>query len=101
MNNYWKELKVANIAGDGDLLSAPGANKRFVLVQAMASSPVTLFDGDDNSGAGPVLCHLAAGHSVWPAPLYMTTNTKLDTVKIGATAANVTVFYYIESMDNI
>ena len=101
MNNYWKRLETANIAGDGDILSTPGANKRYVIIQAMASQAVTLFDGDDNSGSGPVLVHLAAGHTNWPAPLYMSTNTKLDSVKIGATAANVTIFYYIESMDNV
>ena len=101
MNNYWKQLQTTHIAGDGDILAAPGANKRYVLIQAMASHAVTLFDGDDSGGGGTVLAHVSAGHTNWPAPLYMSTNTKLDSVKIGATAANVTIFYYVESMDNV
>jgi hypothetical protein len=86
MTNYrGRVLQVANVAGAGELLSAPGANYQYILVDLMASEDTTLKE-TDNSGA--VIAHVADGNIALNAPIIVTANKA-----IYSTAGNVTATY--------
>jgi len=84
-NYRGRVLPVANVAGAGELLSAPGAGKSYVLVDLMASAATTL---KKTNSAGAVIIHIPAGAIALNAPIAIEENTA-----IYSTAGNVSATY--------
>ena len=81
-NYRGRVLKVANVAGAGELLAAPGAGKQYILVDLLAS--------EETDNSGDVIVHLADGNIALNAPIIIDPNTA-----IYSTAGNVSATYAI------
>jgi len=86
-NYRGRVLKVANVAGAGELLASPGAGKQYILVDLLASEDTTL---KETNNSGDVIVHLADGNIALNAPIIIDPNTA-----IYSTAGNVSATYAI------
>lgn len=84
-NYRGRVLQVANVAGAGELISAPGAGKAHILVDLLASAATTL---KETNGSGDAIIHVPAGAIALNAPVQVAVNTAVH-----STAGNVSATY--------
>jgi hypothetical protein len=97
-SGYWKKLEISNLAGDGTLVAAPGANRRVVLVAVTCTVGTAI---KETNTSGDVIIHVGTGMNRFPSPIYVTSNTAVFAEDVHGTAGNISAFYYIEAMDTV
>ena len=97
-SGFWKKLDISNLAGDGELVAAPGANRRIVLVALTFTVGMAV---KETNTSGDVICHVGTGMNRFPSPIYITANTAVFAEDVHGTAGNITAFYYTEAIDGV